>query len=49
MWQDGSSEPIQVFPYRAGLLPLEDQKALTRGIRVDSKEDLAQLLEDYLS
>ncbi len=49
LWRDGVREPIRVFPYRAELLPDADQKALTQGIHLDDEEQLAQLLEDYLS
>ena len=48
LWKDGNSKPI-VSPYRAELLPQEDQKRLKNGIRVDNKEELIRLVEDYLS
>ncbi|MBQ7801166.1 MAG: hypothetical protein IJ375_02440 [Oscillospiraceae bacterium] len=49
LWSDGSPEPVEVFPYRAELLPEADQRALEKGIRAESSENLAKLLEDYLS
>ena len=49
LWKDDIAEPLRVFPYRADSLPPEDQKALSRGIKFDKKEDLLAILEDYLS
>ncbi|MBR4289175.1 MAG: BofC C-terminal domain-containing protein [Oscillospiraceae bacterium] len=49
LWRDGSTQPLQVFPYQAQMLPEADQLALEKGIRIDSQQELDQLLEDYLS
>lgn len=49
LWTEGSPEPEKVFPYRVTLLPPADQEALERGIPIGSTEELARLLEDYLS
>lgn len=49
LWKDDDPKPLRVFPYRADSLPEEDQKRLRDGIRIDTKEQLLQLLEDYLS
>lgn len=49
LWRDGDAKPLRVFPYRAEMLPIADQKALEKGIHLDSDSQLAQLLEDYLS
>lgn len=49
LWADEDPQPLQVFPYRAELLPEQDQAALRKGIRADSLQELAKLLEDYLS
>ena len=49
LWREGASEPIRVFPYRAEMLPQEDQQRLQNGIRINSKADLIRLVEDYLS
>lgn len=49
LWKDGRPEVWEVFPYRAQMLPEADQKILSRGIRAENREDLARLLEDYLS
>lgn len=49
LWPEGATEPVQVYPYRVTSLPLADQQALRDGIHVDSEQELAMLLEDYLS
>lgn len=49
LWKSPGGEPDQVFPYSVASLPPEDQKRLEKGIVIDSKEELIQLLEDYLS
>lgn len=49
LWKDGCAQPVQTFPYRAESLPIADQQALEKGIRIDDNSELAQLLEDYLS
>lgn len=49
LWTDGAKEPTKVFPYSVTSLPPADQEKVNAGIRVDSPDDLKQLLEDYLS
>ena len=49
LWKEGRPEPAEVFPYKASLLPEADQKRLEKGIRIESKKDLLELMEDYLS
>lgn len=49
LWRTDSPQPAEVFPYRADSLPIADQEALKKGIPVESAQDLAHLLEDYLS
>lgn len=49
LWHNGSPEPVQVFPYRAEMLPKADQQALEQGIHFESSQELANILEDYLS
>ncbi len=49
LWLEPAREPAVVFPYRATLLPERDRTALEKGIRIENKADLQQLLEDYLS
>lgn len=49
LWKGNDPEPLRVFPYSAELLPETDQKALEKGIKIDSMKQLYSLLEDYLS
>ena len=49
LWEDGSQEPRQIFPYQVTSLPVADQQALEKGIRLKDAGELLQLLEDYLS
>lgn len=49
LWADSSPDPAVVFPLPVELLPEEDQLLVREGISVDSREELARLLEDYLS
>lgn len=49
LWKDGADKPVEVFPIQAKLLPEADQKMLRQGIRIESAEHLARLMEDYLS
>ena len=48
LWQDGDPHPVQIYDIRADSLPTTDQLQLRRGIRVDSREELWLLLENYL-
>lgn len=48
LWREGESHPEQVYDIRADTLPPADQVLLTRGIRVESRQELWQLLENYL-
>lgn len=49
LWKDNDPQPMQVFPYRAEMLPEADQKALKKGIKVENMRQLYSLIEDYLS
>lgn len=49
LWKENDPEPMQVFPYRAELLPEADQKALKKGIRFENIRQLQSLIEDYFS
>lgn len=49
LWRTDRTSPIKVFPYPVSSLPLCDQQALNRGIRIEDGTELAQLLEDFLS
>lgn len=49
LFDQGQSEPRQIFPYAVAALPPADQEALEGGIVVRNDRDLQQLLEDFLS
>lgn len=49
LWRHGAQTPAVVFPYRAENLPPADQRALEKGIRIETEAELHRLLEDYLS
>ena len=49
LWKDGAAEPAEVFPYKAEFLPEADRVRLEKGIRIEDKKQLIQLMEDYLS
>lgn len=48
LWRDGIERPEQVYDIRADSLPPADQLLLERGLRCDSREELWQVLENYL-
>ena len=48
LWRDGQTRPEQVYDIRADTLPPADQLQLQRGIRVETREELWLLLENYL-
>ena len=49
LWRENETKPMKVFPYLASMLPKEDQKKLSKGIKIDNFSQLHKLLEDYLS
>lgn len=49
LWQGEDPQPVRIFPYRAELLPPADQQRLEKGIRVQTREDVTRLLEDFCS
>ena len=49
LWKEGESLPEIVFPCCADFLPEADRQALSKGIPIGSREELASLLEDYVS
>ncbi len=49
LWEDGRQAPVRVFPYKASMLPEKDRQALEKGIHFDSKQQLLERMEDYLS
>ena len=49
LWREGCDRPEQIYDIREDSLPPADRLALRRGIRVESREELWMLLENYLS
>ena len=49
LWREGTEHPEQIYDIRADSLPPADQIKLRRGIRVESREELWEILENYLS
>ncbi len=49
LWPADQPEKAEIFPYSAASLPDADYQALQRGIPIDSREELTEILEDYLS
>lgn len=46
---ESDGQPVEIYPLFAAMLPAADQKSLTEGIPVRSREELSRLLEDFLS
>ena len=49
LWREGEAHPEQIYDIREDSLPPADRLALRRGIRVESREELWMILENYLS
>ena len=49
LFEKDSQEPMQIFHYKVEALPPEDQILLNTRIRIRDRQELDQLLEDYLS
>ena len=49
LWREGTSHPEQIYDIREDSLPPADRLALRRGIRVETREELWMILENYLS
>ena len=48
LWRDDDPHPVQIYDIRAESLPPADRLQLRRGIRIESREALWLLLENYL-
>ena len=48
LWHDGDPHPVQIYDIREDSLPPADRLQLRRGIRVETREDVWKLLENYL-
>ncbi len=49
LWKDGQTQPVEVFPIPAKMLPEADRKALEEGIAIENSSELTRILEDFLS
>lgn len=49
IWKDGDPAPAKVLPVPTALLPSKVQSILRQGVRVESDEEMAQLLEAFTS
>ena len=49
LWRDGEPHPEQIYDIRADTLPPADRLRLRQGIRLESREAVWELLENYLS
>ena len=49
LWREGRTHPEQIYDIREDSLPPADRLRLRQGIRVESREELWMILENYLS
>lgn len=49
LWRDDAPHPEQIYDIRADTLPPADRLRLRQGIRLESREAVWELLENYLS
>ena len=49
LWREGEDHPEQIYDIREDSLPPADRVALRKGIRVENREELWTILENYLS
>ena len=49
LWREGTVHPEQIYDIRGDSLPPADRLMLQRGIRVENREELWEILENYLS
>ena len=49
LFENGKSEPREIFPYPVSSLPQDDQDTLRKGIPVPSEKALQHMLEDFMS
>lgn len=48
LWQDDDPHPVQIYDIREDSLPPADRLTLRRGIRAENRQELWQILENYL-
>ena len=49
LWQPGTEQPLQVFPYRCDTLPPEVRKSLETGIEFSDLDTAREAAEDFCS
>ena len=47
LWREGETKPEQIYDIRADSLPPADQLQLRRGIRLENREQVWAVLENY--
>ena len=47
LWRDGELHPEQIYDIRADTLPPADRLRLRQGIRLENREEVWELLENY--
>ena len=47
LWREGEARPEQIYDIRADSLPPADQLQLRRGIRLENREQVWAVLENY--
>ena len=48
LWQEHDPRPVQIYDIREDSLPPADRLQLRRGIRAESREQVWEILENYL-
>ena len=48
LWRGDDPHPVQIYDIREDTLPPADRIALHRGIRIESRQQLWEVLENYL-
>ena len=48
LWREGVAHPEQIYDIREDTLPPADRLRLRQGIRLPDREDVWELLENYL-
>ena len=49
LWREGDAHPEQIYDIREDSLPPADRLALRRGIPVKDRQEMWEILENYLS
>ena len=49
LWEEDAAQPHTVYPYKAALLPPQEERRLEAGIPIQDEAQLRSLLMDYFS